>query len=124
MITFGERVFDPDVVLPKARGREQRALKYAVPVYFDGVKIDEIAAGFVSDCMSTPRLVGWFKPRWWKTWGTKYEAASLWHDWLLKKSGRRKAICDVLFLLALISAAVSALESCIFWLAVRTRRKK
>ena len=77
-----------------------------------------IPKGFVSDGMTLPRLA---RLRWRDNWDPRYASAALLHDYLLKHSKLRKWEIDWLFMGALRSSGVSALEAGLFWLCVRTK---
>ena len=90
----------------------------ACPVSLNGHPLCTIPAGYRSDGLSRR---GWM-PRRWGRFSPRYRAAALLHDYLLDEAWLTKAEIDWLFMGALRSTGVAALEAGLFWLAVRTRR--
>lgn len=88
------------------------------PVTLNGHPLTTIPAGYRSDGLSRQ----WWMPRKWGRFADRYRPAALLHDYLLDEARLTKAEIDWLFMGALRSTGVSALEAGAFWLAVRTRR--
>lgn len=79
-----------------------------------------IPEGYVSDGLSRQ----WWMPSKWGRWRQKYARAACLHDYLLTDTDWPKWQVDWLFMGALRACGVSALEAGLFWLAVRTRRRR
>lgn len=97
---------------------DARVLRNQVTVSLNGFWLCAIPAGFKTDGLSRPWYVAWR----WRRWDKKYLNAAVLHDYLLTDPVIPKWQADWLFMGALRSQGVSALEAGIFWLAVRTRR--
>lgn len=111
MITHTPIVFD---VFADNRCR----LLYDVTYKAGEYTVCHVPAGFISDGFSRR----WWMPLKWSRWREKYRSAALLHDYMLHRRHVPKWEADWWFHGALRSNNVSALESGLFWLAVRTRR--
>lgn len=100
-------------------GRKIMRLRSPLTVKMRAYLLYVIPAGFESDGLSRPFFLG----RKWESWG-RYSGPALLHDYLLEETALPKWQVDWLFMGALRSCGVSALESGLFWLAVRTKRSR
>lgn len=94
-------------------------LQAPMAVDLNGQRLLIIPAGYLTDGMSRR----WWMPSKWGRWHPRYLPACIFHDYLLTDTDWPKWQIDWLFMGALRSIGVSALEAGLFWLAVRTRRK-
>lgn len=120
MITYGvDSVFGATVATGRFRnGLPLRRVIEPIPVFIFGYPLLTIPVGFESDGTSLPRFARLF---WKDGWREDYAGPALLHDYLLEHSDFPKSQIDWLYQGALRSNDVSALETGIFWLAVRTR---
>lgn len=113
--------------LPGPNGRRLKRVIKRIEVRSNGGYLNYIEPGFLSDQTSWPSwfmMISWIPPikRWLRDRHGKYSLAALLHDDLLKtRLDMPKWRIDDAYHDALRSLSTSALESFIFWMAVRTR---
>ena len=122
MITFSKIWMEPTPWRTK-QGLLLKEVQEDIQVFDYGIEVDRIKKGFISDGNSFPFFI---RLTWDDPWHQRYIGPALWHDQMLVEQDKwpHKWEVDLNYLKALRSTGVSALESTLFYHAVRIKRSR